>query len=250
MKNNINVPRSRRQNYPTAPRLDELCSGCSKQQQCVLPLASNSLRVEIKSYRPGHYVMLHGEPRTSVPIVCRGLTMLSRLTEVGDEVALQCCGVGDFLGLIDWLEGEETYSSSGRAVMETIVVFVRPEDLVSEIQSNPRSLTSLFRQIGSQVGTLQRRVGLQAVQDASSRVIHLLLDLVQQLVLLDEKDVTLPVKLSPTIIADMAGLRRETVSRVMAHLQKRRLILQSNRFITIPCLDRLRKASRATADSP
>lgn len=83
------------------------------------------------------------------------------------------------------------------------------------------------------------------MQDASSRVIHLLLDLVRQLTLLDEEEVRLPVKLSPTIIADMAGLRRETVSRVLADLQKRRLILQSNRFITIPCLNRLRNASRA-----
>lgn len=246
MKNNVNPPRSRRRHHLAAPRFEELCSGCSKQQQCVLPpLAATSLRVEIKSYRAGHYVMLHGEPRASLPIVCRGLTMVSQLTEVGDEVALQCCGVGDFLGLADWLQGEGSYSSSGRALMETTVVFVRPEDLLAQVQSNPRSLTALFRQIGSQVGTLQERVGLRAVQDASSRVIHLLLDLVRQLTLLDEEEVRLPVKLSPTIIADMAGLRRETVSRVLADLQKRRLILQSNRFITIPCLNRLRNASRA-----
>lgn len=64
-----------------------------------------------------------------------------------------------------------------------------------------------------------------------------------------EKEVALPIKLTRTIIAEFAGLRRETVSRVLTQLQRKRLIRQHDRHIVIPSLSQLRKALRRAADS-
>lgn len=259
MKVKHSVSRSRRQARLTSLSLPELCPYCVKQQQCFLTHldgrqdaltdAGAPLKVEVKTYRAGKYVVRQGEPRTSLPMVCRGLIIITTLTEAGDEVVLQTCGVGEFVGLTDWLQGQETYSISGRALIEATVVSVKPEDLLRRVEMNPRFLTALLRQIGFQTSALEHRLGRQTVQDASGRVIYFLLDVVRQLGMTGEKDVVLPIRLPRTVIAEFAGLRRETVSRVLTHLQRKRLIVQSDRHITIPCVSRLHKALRRTTDS-
>jgi len=245
MKAKDSTSQSRRQNRLPSLRLDELCPHCSKQHHCILPpLAGSPLSIEMHTYQAKEYVVRQGEPRSSLPLVCCGLIMVTALTDVGDEMALQGYGVGEFIGLTDWLQGEEIYSISGRALIETTVGFIRPQDLLRHVQTNPKLLTTLLRQIGFQIRTLEHRVHLQTVQDASDRVIYVLLKLARQLAIPGEKDVALPTGLSRMVIAEFAGIRRETVSRVLAHLKKNRLIVESNRHITIPCLSRLQTASR------
>jgi CRP-like cAMP-binding protein len=207
------------------------------------------LKAEFKAFGMGDYVVRQGEPRTSLPVVCRGLVIVTTLTEAGDEVAFQACGLGEFVGLTDWLQGKETYSISGRALIESTVAFVKPEDLFDHAQTNREVLTALLEQIGFQTHALEHRLGWQTVLDASGRVVHSLLDLAGQLRVNGEKEVALPIKLTRTIIAEFAGLRRETVSRVLTQLQRKRLIRQHDRHIVIPSLSQLRKALRRAADS-
>lgn len=241
---------SRRQNRLASLRLDELCPNCSSQHHCILPsLAGSPMSIEMHTYQAKEYVVRQGEPQPSLPLVCRGLIMVTALTDVGDEVALQGYGAGEFVGLTDWLQGEEFYSVSGQALIETTVGFIRPQDLLRYVQTDPELLTTLLRQIGFQIRSLERRAHLQAVQDASDRVIYVLLELVRQLAIPGEKNVALPTRLSRVVIAEFAGIRRETVSRVFVHLQKKQLIMQSNRHITIPCLNRLQSALRHVAGS-
>lgn len=252
VKNSVSQPGSQARSASLS--LPNLCPHCVKRQHCVLaqldgpPDAGSPLSIEIKTYRAGKYVVRQGEPRTSLPMVCQGLIVVTTLTEAGDEVAIQGCGVGEFVGLTDWLRGQETYSISGRTLIETTVAFVKPEDLLRRVEMDPRLLTSLLRQIGFQLNALEHRLGRQTVLDASGRVVHSLLDLVRQLGITGEKDVALPIRLSRTVIAEFAGLRRETVSRVLTHLQKKRLLVQSNRHITIPYLSRLQKALHRAAE--
>lgn len=185
--------------------------------------------------------MQQGEPRGTLLVVCRGLTLVTTLLETGEEVALKVSGVGKALGLADWLKDEATYAVTATALSDTTIVFLDPTELRRRLQDGSH-LDTLFNQIGSHLSILEHRLSSLQAYDAFNRIVQFFLDVVLELGLEGEENVVLPLRPSRSVLAKLAGLTPETTSRILGDLQRRRLIRRSDERFVIPSLARLRQA--------
>jgi CRP/FNR family transcriptional regulator len=196
-----------------------------------------------QTFRAGLHIIRQGEVRTHLHMICRGLVIITKLSEEGGGVALQAKGTGEILDLTDWLMDEQTASFSAQALTDTTIAYVKPGVIVARLwKGDQQWLAILFKQLGHQILTLKERLYFQTGEGAPGRVIHCLLHFVQQLRISAPTNIRLPIKLSRVLIAQLTGLSRETVSRVLTDLRQRRLLGGSDGKITIPDLEGLRNA--------
>ncbi|MBI5854466.1 MAG: helix-turn-helix domain-containing protein [Nitrospirae bacterium] len=193
---------------PTPPSLSELCTPCMSQKRCAFA-----------------YIDAHHAAKTKAGSPPAVLTHAFRA------------------GLPDWLMGEQTASFSAQALADTTIAYVKPEVIVARLwKTDQRWMEILFNQLGNQILALKERLYFQTGEGAPGRVIHCLLHFVQQLRISAPTNIRLPIKLSRMLIAQLTGLSRETVSRVLTDLRQRRLLGGSDGKITIPDLEGLRNA--------
>jgi CRP-like cAMP-binding protein len=193
-------------------------------------------------YRSGLTVITEGAPVNGLYAVCRGVVMITMFTDAGEEAALHLVGTGGILNVADGFLGRPVSSVSAKALTEAVVLFVKPELLHERVKAEPDVMIKVCRQVVSQMSHLQERYGRVRSHSALSRVGHALLDLVQASGVSASGKVVLPIRPKRSLLAQIAGTTQETISRALVSLRKRRLILQSDRQITIPDVDRLRKA--------
>lgn len=248
MTSSISQSQARRGSW----QFSERCPRCFRQPFCILPalLAGKHQQaltdllpsVELRRYQAGSYIVRQGDGRTIVPLICQGLAATSVLTEIGEEVVLHTVGAGTLIGLTDWLQGRREFSLSARSLSDTIVAFIKHDELRAAIASQPETWSVLLRQIGAQMESLEHRLTTLTWLDASLRVLSCLVDLVHQLGIPARFNITLPLRLSQSCLAQLTGLARETVGRSLRKLQKDRLIALRDRRILIVSLPRAQKA--------
>jgi CRP-like cAMP-binding protein len=196
----------------------------------------------VTRYQADRLVLTEGAPSNGLHVVCRGIVMVSAVTEGGEEAALDLLGVGGILDVTDGFLGRPVSSVSAKALTETVVLFVKPEILHERVKAEPDLMVKLCRQVTFQMRHLQQRYGRLWSHSALSRVGYALLDLVQASGQPASGKVVLPIRLKRSLLAQIAGTTQETISRALVSLRKRRLIQQSDRQIAIPDVNRLRSA--------
>ncbi|MBI4401801.1 MAG: Crp/Fnr family transcriptional regulator [Nitrospirae bacterium] len=196
-------------------------------------------------YRAGRHILDEGAPNTGAHIVCSGLIMATYFNEGGSESVVHLLGTGGIADATDVLLENPTYSLSARALTDTIIGFVRPDILSKHLENDASFMRKLLGQVITQMRSLEKRCRSLLSLDATGRVVYALLQLAQILRPKDAGRVPLPLPLERSVLAQLAATTPETTSRVVVRLLKSRLILQSNRHVTIPDIQRLREAFQA-----
>ncbi len=238
-------PRPRTQAQPLAA----LCTQCIARSSCLVPAVlgrtperkrDEFLRsLAVRRYRAGAAVIRQGDNRTALPLVCRGLVVSSILTEAGQDLTHHVGGPGTLIGLTDWLLQQPRYSLSATALVETTVAVLQPDDLLKTVEAEPELVGLLLKQLGSQVRASEHRFAASLTRDADRRILHDLLNLARQLEHTDHGRCSLPAEVTPTRLAHLTGLARETVSRCLRKLARTGLIALDDRGIAIPCMRRV-----------
>lgn len=233
-------------------QFSEQCPRCLRQPFCIVPALLDGKHrqaltdllpsVELHRYRAGSYIFRQGDDLKVLPLICQGLASTSVLMETGEEVILSVIGAGTFIALPDWLQERREFSLSAQSLSDVTVVFIKHDELRSVIASQPKVRNVLLRQIGAQMKSLEHRLITLQGQKAHLRVLSCLIDLVHELGVPAPFNVTPPLRLSQTCLAQLTGLTRETVSRSLRKLQKDRLIILHGREILLASLQRAQKA--------
>ncbi len=179
---------------------------------------------------------------TRLHLVCKGLVMVTATNETGRETVVHLVGVGGLLNATDIFLDSPTHSMSGVAVGESTIALVKPDLLTGTLQTNPSLIKQCLRLFSTQMHILEERFCHLQFHDVDTRMVHTILQLVHICGLEGEKKVIFPFRLKRSVLAQIVGATPETVSRVMARLRKGGLVLQSDRQMIIPDLDRLREA--------
>lgn len=251
----------RQTNGTTPPPLSVLCQSCQHRDRCAFAFldtvqgadaaVSPPPAVVTKAYRAGSYIVREGEPLSHLIVVCRGLVVISVITENGESLALETKAISGIPALSDWLLGRPTFTVSVQALVDTTVAFVKPHVLVSHaLKTGEPYLNSFFKQMGAQIHTLEARLCQQTVQPALGRVAYCLVQFVKQLGISARNNIVLPIKANRQLFAQLSGLTRETVSRMFSELSRRRLIRWSARRLVIPDIRKLEQILRAENRQP
>jgi CRP/FNR family cyclic AMP-dependent transcriptional regulator len=140
-------------------------------------------------------------------------------TEDGKEIILAIHKTSEFFGEISLIDGK-TSPATVQASEDSFIAFISKKDFYSLLSTQNKVLDTLLQILCSRLRDSWKRIYLLNFKHASERVKMLFLSLSLENGKRTDEGVQLNLKLTHQEIADMTGLTRESVTRVLDKLQK------------------------------
>ncbi len=200
-----------------------------------------------RSFHHGQFVFRVGELKRGVYVLLSGRLKFFRLTPDGREVILWFCFPGEIFGLA------EVPSRSGRRVnvqacadAETAVI---PDAAFNRyLDTHAGAARMCRRTMAARMGMLTNTLVNLVANSASVRVAKLILHLGLHHGQREGNAIDLGMPLSHQEIGNMAGVNRQTATRVLGDLSRRGIVRIARRRIRIENETALHKFIRSEAD--
>lgn len=175
------------------------------------------------AYPKGSTLYMQGQRTNGVYILCQGRVKLSTCSKDGKVIILHIAEPGEVLGLSSAISN--TVHLATAEVLEPCQVnFVKKEDFLAFIKTNPEACLSAVRQLGQNYQNAYFQIcSLGLSNSVADRLASLFLGWCKEFC---EGHNTVHLKISYTHeeIAQMIGTSRETVTRLLKDFKERRLI--------------------------
>lgn len=190
-------------------------------------------RIAIKRFRKGEIILCEDDTTNFMYIILSGKVKVIQTTEDGKEIVLAFHKSGDFFGEMSLIDGK-TSPATVMTTEDTAAAIIHRGDFFTLIHSEKKVLESLLHIFCSRLRDSWERIQMLNFKNASQRVKTLLLMLSEEHGVRSEERVTLTIKLTHQDIADMTGLTRETVTRVLDRwLRDGDVVVEKSRCLTL-----------------
>ena len=179
-------------------------------------------------FSKGAILFRAGEKPSGVYIVLEGPVKTSVNSEQGKTMVLGLFGPGTVLGLAAAVSGRG-HQATAEALYPSKVLFVSRQDLEREIKQDATAARQMAELLSEACYfTLDKMRTVSLSQSARQKLARCLLGLLAQ----DQNGET-PPKLDEETIAQMVGLSRETVSRLISRFRKNRILSRNGSRLVI-----------------
>ena len=179
----------------------------------------------------GEVLFAEGEPGLALWIVCSGAVKLVKTDAAGREQLLKTVEPQEFFAEVVLFDGGN-YPATAVAASEGEVGILYNADACQLLHAHPKLAWHFLRVLSARLRRAQGRIQILCQGDAAVKIAATLLYLAH------EKG-TDDIAVGQQDLADMAGIARETVSRVLAKLSSEGLIVAGRKKITLLDLERL-----------
>jgi len=229
-----------RQNYWYLKNCD-LLTGIDEDQ-----LTKLDRRSQLRTYPAGSPIYLPAQSASDVLLVVLGVVKVCHLTRRGKLTTLAFIRPGEIFGelaLFDAARREEYVEANSDTTLVKL-----PKDAVLEVMSSDSTVVlRLSKLMGMRRQKTERRLRNLLFTSNEHRLIHLLLELTEDLGLDEPPGIRLNLKLSHQELANLIGTTRETVSILMGRLKSDGILAGHRQTVVINDLAKLR---RRIADTP
>jgi len=180
-----------------------------------------------KEYLKGDIILMEDEIGDTFFIILEGSVKVTKDSEDGREVILAVLSSGNFFGEISLLDGK-TRSANAISLEKTKLMILKRHDFLNLIQEIPQISISLLSELANRIRKTDEQVENLAFSDAEKRVGISILSISDQLGVIKNGSVHIPKLPFQQDIANMAGTSRETVSRMLKILEKKKLITRNS----------------------
>lgn len=204
-------------------------------------LAGVDRRCRVEDHAAGAAVFHAGDPATSLYVVATGTAKVVRPSLDGTEVLLDIARPGDFFGVLPSL-GVETYADSAWALTPLCVLALDGAAFEEVLDEHPSVARAGLRVVAQRLDQAQSHIHAMAAATSEQRVAGALVMLAGRVGVPRSNGLLLDLPLSRDDLASLTGTASETVSRVLARLQRDGLIDSGRRWIAIvdlPALEEL-----------
>lgn len=193
-----------------------------------------------RSFRK-HEVIFHSqEPGSALFILTRGRVKVSINDRQGREIILRILEAGDFFGEMSLLDGE--YRSATVTTLEPCQALIIFRDRFSEfIPRHPNVVMKMLTMLSRRLRKANEKIGRLAFADAHEKVASVLTELMEERKVPLSIGAELPLSLTRTELANLAGISRETFTRVMADFQRDSVLRVERRRIVVINPGKLRR---------
>jgi len=196
-------------------------------------LESRSL---IRTFQRRSPIFLPGDRADDVLLLASGRVKICSLTDEGKQAILAFIEPGELFGELAVI-GLATREDFCEATEKSTVVLIPREEMLRLMESHPEVSLGVTRLMGLRRRRIERRLKHLLFQSNRQRLVHLLLELVEQYGLTTAEGIELRIKLSHQDLADVIGSTRETVTVVLGELQAEGLLTIGRRRIVIRRLE-------------
>ena len=190
-------------------------------------------KVVIRKFRKNENI-LHAEYTSEfMYMILDGEAKVVRTTKKGKEILLSMHRSGDFFGELSLIDGK-TVPADVFATRNSTTAIVSKKDFFLIISSQPKVLDNLLQILCARIRESLKKIQMMNFNNAAQRIQMLFLILSDNFGEATKNGAILNVKLVHRDIADMTGLTRETVTRVLDKWQKAGEIqILENKFILL-----------------
>jgi len=188
-------------------------------------------KLSLKRYKKHEVILFEEDTTEYMYIILNGKTKVIQTTEDGKEILLAMHLSGEFFGEMSLLDGK-TSPATVVAMEDSSVAIISRQEFYSLIRAQKRILDNLLLILCSRLRDSWEKIQLLNLKNASQRIKILFLMLSDKYGEKTAEGVTLNIRLTHQEIAEMTGMTRETVTRMIDKWQKDgEISVLKNRFI-------------------
>ena len=204
----------------------ELFSGLSEGE-----LGLVAAKMNIRKFKRNEVILHEEDTGGFMYVVLSGKVKVMQVTEEGRETILAFHKTGDFFGEMSLIDGK-TVPASVVALESSKVAIVAKQDFYSLLFVHNTFIIQLLRILSSRLREAYERIQILSFNNAAQRIRMLFIMLSGMYGGEEtEKGIRLGIKLTHQNMADMTGIARETVTRVINKAQKEKDILFEGKAI-------------------
>ncbi|HWI55326.1 MAG TPA: Crp/Fnr family transcriptional regulator [Desulfobacteria bacterium] len=189
-------------------------------------------RTTERIYPKGALVFSEGEQTDGLYIVSSGLVKVFKLHTDGREKTLDILRPGQCLGEVS-LFGSSIRSASVETLQPTSFLIIPSTELKLLLMETPSLAVRFIEMLSGRLREANRQIQELAFMNSRNRVICNLINLAEVHGRADESGVCIDVRLTHSEFAKLAGVSRETVTKVLQELQELSLISINSKYIKI-----------------
>jgi CRP/FNR family transcriptional regulator len=193
---------------------------------------SNILKkTSIKKFKKNDIILHEKDTNKFMYLILFGKVKVVRVTEDGKEMVLAIHKTGDFFGEMSFIDGK-TVPATVMVTENSQVIIISKANFYSILYSNEKVLQALLQVLTSRLRESWEVINLLSFNNASQRIKTLLILYSSKYGKKMNNGITIDIKLTHQDIANMSGIARETVTRVLDRLQKDKdiTVLKSKRI--------------------
>lgn len=173
----------------------------------------------VKSFKKGEIILSEKDANEVMYIILDGEVKIIQSTEDGREIILAMHRSGEFFGELSLIDGR-TSPASVVATKHSVTAIISKKDFFSLIYSQPKVLNNLLFILCSRFRDSLGMIQMLNFNNALQRIKMLFMMLYEKYGEEENGRKILHIKLTHQGIAEMAGMSRETVTRVIDRWQK------------------------------
>jgi len=201
-------------------------------------LSALESRCRIRKCPRGSPIYLPADHADGVLLLAEGRVKIGSFTEEGKQTILAFIEPGEIFGELS-LMGTQEREEYAEAVEKSTLILIPGEVIQQLMAENPTVSLGITKLFGLRRQRIERRLKYLLFRSNRERLIHLLLELVEQYGKQVEGGVDLRIKLSHQDLASIIGSTRETVTVVLGELQTEGRLQLGRRKIVLTDLAQL-----------
>ncbi len=192
----------------------------------------------IKKFKRGEPVYVPADEADGILLVVSGRIKICHLTPEGKQSILVFVEPGEIFGELSVVDptSRQEYTEASEA---TQLVLIPREEIHRVMRDHPDLTMGITKLIGVRRRRVERRLRNLLFHSNRERLVHLLLELIEQYGRSVENGIELSIKLSHQDMANIIGSTRETVTVVLGELQREGMIEIARRRVKIVDLAKL-----------
>jgi CRP/FNR family transcriptional regulator, cyclic AMP receptor protein len=186
----------------------------------------------VKEFPKYHVVFQEGSAGDLLYIIQSGVVKISKEAADGRVKTLALLSVGEIFGEMSVLS-EETRSANAETLTETKAAVIKREDFQGLVEKSPIISLHIIRTLIDRLYQADRQIKNLALGNSRAKIADILLQLSQEFGGEGEDGAKVGVRLTHQELADLAGLARETTTKLLNEFVKDEAILLKDREIEI-----------------
>jgi len=186
-----------------------------------------------RSYASGEVIVFQDdEDSQTLYVILTGVVHVAVITSEGKNAILATLRRGDFFGEMSLFDNEPRSASVIAAQNCNVVVLYR-RDFFDILERCPKIALHLITEMSWRLRHSNRQINTLSMMSVYGRVADVLVGLAKEQGRRSNGLIIIPVRPTHQVIADMAATSRETVSRILSQLQKKRYIAIHGKSLVI-----------------
>ena len=185
-----------------------------------------------KTYRKNEVIFRADDPGSSLFILKSGSVKISICDSEGNEDILKIIYPYDFFGEMSLLDGQHR-SATVTALEKSIALIIKRDNFINLIKKYPNIALNMLAILSRRIRRTDEKIWSLRFSDAYGKLAKVLLDVSDENGVRENNSIVINLGLRRQDLADLAGVSRETATRILNEFQKSGSIKVEKRKITI-----------------